>query len=198
MTKFQKLKVICAVSAFLLIAFAIGSIPGKAAFDGEILRFHVIANSNSPSDQALKLKVRDRLLEVFGTLEDNCTNAKDAEKAAIRHSSLLREAAIDLISSEGYDYDVTVNCGISEFPTKSYGNVTLPKGRYNAVRVIIGEGKGENWWCVMYPPLCFVDETAEFDSKALSSLSAETLEQITSKPEIKVKFRLAEIFKKLF
>ncbi len=182
---------LCVITVFFLS-------PKKeaAAFDGEILRFHVIANSNSPQDQALKLKVRDRVLEVFKTLEFN--NASDAEKAAVRHSSLLREAALDVIDEQGFSYNVTVSCGIYPFPQKSYGNITLPQGKYNAVRVIIGEGKGENWWCVMYPPLCFVNETAKFDSKALSSLSEETRKKITEKPEIKVEFKLAELFKKYF
>ena len=196
--KSLKKKIICTICAFLLIAFSLVSFPGKAAFDGEILRFHVIANSDSPEDQALKLKVRDRVLEVFKSIENECTNAKDAEKAAIRHSSLLREAALDVIDSEGYNYNVTVNCGIYPFPQKSYGNVTLPEGNYNAVRVVIGEGKGQNWWCVMYPPLCFVNETAAFDNEALGSLSEETRNQITQKPKINVRFKFMELFNSIF
>jgi len=198
MEKSLKLKILCTVSAFLLIAFALSPKPGNASFDGEILRFHVIANSDSEEDQTLKLKVRDHVLEVFESIRDECTNAKDTEKAAIRHASLLREAALDVINEEGYDYDVTVSFGVFPFPEKSYGNITLPQGNYNAVRIVIGEGKGQNWWCVMYPPLCFVNESAQFDEKALSSLSEETRKKITSKPKINVKFKLVELFREIF
>ena len=192
---FKKRKFLYIVCACALVVFSPYPIKSAAAFDGEILRFHVIANSNSPEDQALKLKVRDHVLDVFKTLEFD--NAKDAERVAIAHSSLLREAALDVVDFYGKNYNVTVTCGIFPFPQKSYGNITLPKGNYNAVRVVIGEGKGENWWCVMYPPLCFIDEAAEFDKSSLSSLSEDTVKKITGKPEIKVKFKFAEIAKKL-
>lgn len=195
-TLLKKRGLIYIVCALSLVFLHICSTEKAVAFDGEILRLHVIANSNSPQDQALKLKVRDRVLEVFKTLDFE--NADDAEKVAVRHSSLLREAALDVIDEEGFQYNVTVTCGVFPFPQKSYGMVTLPQGKYNAVRVVIGEGKGENWWCVMYPPLCFIDETVEFDEKTLSSLSEKTKKQITQKPGIKVKFRIEEIFRKIF
>lgn len=192
MKKISLFCILCALTLAVVFPFANKK---AAAFDGEILRLHVIANSNSPQDQALKLKVRDRILEVFKTLD--FSDAVEAEQQAICHSSLLREAALDVVDAEGYDFDVTVNCGVYPFPQKSYGNITLPKGNYNAVRVVIGEGKGNNWWCVMYPPLCFIDEAVRFDDKSLSALSEETRRLITEKPQINVEFKIAELIKKI-
>ena len=183
----------------LVFAFSpVVSSPAKANFDGEILRFHVIANSNSPEDQALKLKVRDHVLSVWQSIIPDCENADDAEKCAIRNLSLLREAAIDIVSYYGYDYDVSVGVGVYDFPVKSYGNVTLPAGKYNAVRIVIGEGAGENWWCVMYPPLCLTKETVSFSEDDLLNLSQETKNKILpgKTPGIKIKFKLKELFKK--
>ena len=186
------------LSAFVFALVCI--MPGGADavnFDGEILRFHVLANSNSESDQELKLKVRDHVLEVWKTLGKSADSADDAQNIAIKELTLLREAALDIVNEEGYDYDVTVSCGVYPFPEKSYGNVTLPEGNYNAIRVVIGEGKGDNWWCVMYPPLCFVEETAVFDKEELEGLSPETRRKITKNPDITVKFKIAEVLKNL-
>ncbi len=170
---------------------------GAVNFDGEILRFHVLANSNSKADQELKLKVRDHVLEVWKTLGKNAKSACDAENIAIKELSLLREAALDIVNNEGYNYDVTVSCGVYPFPKKSYGNVTLPEGNYNAIRVVIGEGKGDNWWCVMYPPLCFVKETAVFEEDSLKGLSPDTRSKITGDTDIEIKFKIAEVIKNL-
>ena len=194
MTFLKKTKsIICIAAAFMLICIFIPPVQQTAAFDGEILRFHVIANSDSACDQALKLKVRDHVLEVWKSISAECNSADRAEQAAIRNISLLREAALDIIDAEGFNYNVTVSCGVYPFPVKSYGNVTLPAGNYNAVRIVIGEGKGKNWWCVMYPPLCLINETAEFDQKALGNLSEETKRKILKRPEIQVKFKCAEL-----
>ena len=186
------------LSAFIFALVCI--LPGGANavnFDGEILRFHVLANSNSRDDQELKLKVRDNVLKVWKNIGKNAGNACDAENIAIKELSLLREAALDIVNEERYHYDVPVSCGVYPFPQKSYGNITLPEGNYNAIRVVIGEGKGDNWWCVMYPPLCFVNETAVFEKDALSGLSSDTISEITENPKINVKFKITEVIKNL-
>ena len=189
--------IMCVLIAFGLTVSTLGTEKSRASFDGEILRFHVIANSNSPEDQALKLKVRDSVLAAFRNISKGAENAAEAEKEAIRNLSYIREIAIDTVSLAGYDYDISVNCGVYPFPKKSYGNITLPAGNYKAVRIVIGEGEGKNWWCVMYPPLCFVDETTEFDEKALASLSEETRKKITEGPNIRFRFALPDLIKKL-
>ncbi len=191
------INILCVLIAFGLTVSTFGAEKSSASFDGEILRFHVIANSNSPEDQALKLKVRDSVLTAFRDVSSSAENAAEAEKEAIRNLSYIREIAIDTVSLAGYDYDISVTCGVYPFPQKSYGNITLPAGNYKAVRIVIGEGEGKNWWCVMYPPLCFVDETTEFDEKALASLSEETRKKITEGPHIRFRFALSDLIKKL-
>ena len=130
-----------------------------AAFDGEIVRLHVIANSNSEADQRLKLKVRDAVLEAAG---DEISEAKTEEglnRAVKNRLSLIETAAAKVIADEGGKYGVTAEFGVFEFPARTYGNITYPAGEYNAVRIVIGEGAGNNWWCVLFPPLCFTDES---------------------------------------
>ncbi|MDP4118526.1 MAG: stage II sporulation protein R [Bacillota bacterium] len=188
------LRLICFFTAAALTLSTIPALGAHIAFDGEILRFHVIANSDTAQDQALKLKVRDHVLEVSKSIFSNASNARDAENAAIANLTLLREAALDVINEEGFTYNVTVSCGVYNFPIKSYGTVTLPAGNYNAVRIVIGKGEGHNWWCVMYPPLCFIKENAKFPAKTLASLSNATRSQICDPPKIKIKWKIAEIF----
>ena len=107
-----------------------------------IIRLHIIANSNDTSDQMLKLKIRDALISK-GVFESKADLGK------------VNEICMDLIKKEGKSYGVKSEEGIFYFPTKEYENICLPAGKYRALRVVLGEGKGENWWCVMYPPLCF-------------------------------------------
>ena len=181
------------LSAMLFIS----TLPTKkaVAFDGEIWRFHVIANSNSDFDQKLKLKVRDRILQVSESFIKEAENAENAELLAIENLTLLREVALDIVQEEGYFYDIKVSAQVCYFPEKTYGSITLPPGNYNAVRVVIGEGKGENWWCVMYPPLCFVNETADFPKESMNRLSTETKKQICKAPEIQIKWKIKELAK---
>ena len=108
----------------------------------DIVRLHIVANSDSKSDQQIKLKVRDRLLS------ENFENIKFDLKR-------IEAVCKNEISENGYAYKVKAEFGMFYFPNKSYENITLPAGNYNALRVTIGEGDGENWWCVMYPPLCY-------------------------------------------
>lgn len=164
-----------------------------AAFDGEIVRLHVIANSNSEADQKLKLKVRNAVLHAA---EGDISSAKDIEglNAAVKNRlDILKSAAENTLRRENSDYPVSVQFGVFPFPAKTYGNVTFPAGDYNAVKVIIGSGEGNNWWCVLFPPLCFTDETyANMPDSSISSLSDETADRIT-KPKFKAKFKIAEI-----
>ena len=122
-----------------------------------VFRLHVIANSDSNEDQALKYIVRDSLLEYMNTLAKDVTSKEEVIKLANSHKDDFYKIATNTISSHGYDYDVNINIGNFAFPSKKYGDITLPSGDYDALRVEIGEAQGQNWWCVMFPPLCFVD-----------------------------------------
>ena len=120
----------------------------------ETLRLHIIANSDSDFDQALKLKVRDRILESTGELFSEVSGKTEAVAAAKFSSDDIKNIAEAVIKEEGYDYPVQVEVTKMWFETRSYDGFTLPAGDYDAVRIIIGAGEGKNWWCVMYPALC--------------------------------------------
>ncbi|MBV1820315.1 stage II sporulation protein R, partial [Bacteroidales bacterium MSK.15.36] len=143
-----------------------------------IIRFHVIANSDSTPDQELKLEVRDRILEEIGGEFDNSKNIDESRKIIEQNLNRIKNIAEDQIKKEGKDYKVEVSLGNDKFPTKTYGDLTLPAGEYEALKVIIGEGKGKNWWCVMFPPLCFVDIT-----HSVSSVDEEDFKEEISKQE---------------
>ena len=125
----------------------------------EVIRLHVVANSDSPADQALKLAVKD---EVVNLMRERLAGVEDVAEARRETSRLLpeiRQVAAHKIEAEGYDYPVQTALGEYDFPTKYYGDLVFPDGRYTAVRVVIGEGEGKNWWCVLFPPLCLVSGT---------------------------------------
>ena len=120
----------------------------------ETLRLHIIANSDSEEDQQLKLKVRDAVLEATGELFAEVSGKTEAVAAAEYSANDIKEIAEKTIAEEGFDYPVQVEVTEMWFETRSYEGFTLPAGDYDAVRIIIGEGEGKNWWCVMYPALC--------------------------------------------
>jgi len=120
------------------------------------LRLHVIANSDTPADQKLKLEVKDRVVAMMKEDFQDLNDANEARELAIQERKQIEALASEVVTSRGYNYPVEVCIGEYDFPTKSYGNFVLPQGRYQAVRIILGEGQGQNWWCVLFPPLCMV------------------------------------------
>ena len=167
-----------------------------------VFRLHVLANSDSTEDQNLKYKVRDNLIEYMNTICINVTSKDEAISIAKEHTSDFYEIAKNTILENGYDYDVTIEIDNFSFPKKNYGDITLPEGMYDALRVKIGEAKGQNWWCVMFPPLCFVNVSSGIvpeDSKELmkEELTDDEYSIITNKnnSEIKFKIGLLEWFK---
>lgn len=167
-----------------------------------VFRLHVIANSDSDEDQALKLKVRDKLLEYMNSLCSSTSSKEDSMRIANEHIEDFSEIAKDVILENGYDYDVEISVGECDFPTKNYGDVSLPAGTYDALRVKIGSANGHNWWCVMFPPLCFVDVSSGVvseESKELleDTMSDEEFDLITesdNNSEMNFKFKLVELF----
>lgn len=166
-----------------------------------VFRLHVIANSDSNEDQALKYKVRDNLLKYMNNICRNCASKQEAINLVTEHQEEFKQVALDTIKKEGYSYNVKINIGNFEFPTKQYGDISLPAGYYDALRVEIGEAKGRNWWCVMFPSLCFIDVS----SGIVPEESKEELQNILSDEEysiisdnsdngIKLKFKLIEFF----
>ena len=166
-----------------------------------VFRLHVIANSDSKEDQNLKLKVRDALLNYMNNLCADCSTKQEAISIANEHKEDFQKIAENTIKENGYDYSVKININNFYFPTKNYGDISLPAGFYDALRVEIGEAKGQNWWCVMFPSLCFVDITSgvvDDDAKENleSNLDEESYEIISDNNNIAInfKFKLIEFF----
>lgn len=165
-----------------------------------VFRLHVIANSDSDEDQSLKLKVRDNLLNYMNSISSNCSTKKEAMDLAQANIEVFQQIAQNTIFEFGYNYPVTIQLGNFYFPTKYYGDISLPSGFYDAIKVEIGEAKGKNWWCVMFPALCFIDINSgivDDDAKESLEKNLETESySIISKesPELKFKFKIVEFF----
>lgn len=166
-----------------------------------VFRLHVIANSDTDEDQSLKLKVRDSLLNYMNDLCVNCSTKQEAISLANAHKSDFQRIAEETVANNGFNYPVKITISNFYFPTKNYGDISLPAGLYDALRVEIGEAKGQNWWCVMFPSLCFIDiSSGVVDDEGKESLE-ENLEQEayalisdTKDSNIKFKFKLIEFF----
>ena len=126
---------------------------------GKIIRFHVLANSDSDEDQALKLKVKENVVKYITPLLENSEDINETREILSKIRQEIINIAEETIKNEGYEYDVTAKITYCYFPTKAYGDVVLPPGEYEAFEIEIGEARGKNWWCILYPPLCFVDVT---------------------------------------
>ena len=159
----------------------------------KVVRLHVLANSDSEEDQALKLQVRDVVLERATVILEQSADRREAESRLRGQLLELERIAAKEIAAEGYDYPVTVNLENTDFPTKEYDGFTLPAGEYLALRVIIGEGKGQNWWCVVFPPLCTA-ASADVPASALAAgFSEEEVSLITEENQGYVlKFKAVE------
>ena len=154
------------LSVVLSAAALLGLLAGrKTGGSADCLRLHVIANSDSEEDQAAKLAVRDAILDAVR--EDfTASDKKEAMTELMARGGELRKAAEDVLRERGLDYGVELMAGEFDFPDRDYGNAFYPAGRYDALRIVLGEGEGHNWWCVMFPPLCLVETqtaTAEFN-----------------------------------
>ncbi|MBR2786024.1 MAG: stage II sporulation protein R [Clostridia bacterium] len=191
---------------FLLSAFIIISAWSYAqnisnSLSDSVFRLHVIANSDSEEDQNLKYTVRDNLIQYMNTLTQNISSKAVAMQIAEEHKDDFYTIAKNTINEYGYDYDVKIEIGQSFFPTKNYGDILLPAGYYDALKVEIGECAGQNWWCVMFPPLCFVDMSTgivpdESKETIRENLNSEEYALIskTNNASINFKFKLIEFF----
>lgn len=125
----------------------------------EVLRLHVVANSDSDADQALKLKVKETIVTYLRGVMSDAVTVEEAREEVVKRLPEIEEIAKEKMQTEGYDYEADATLAECYFPVKEYGDLTFPAGEYEALKVNIGESAGKNWWCVMYPTLCFVDST---------------------------------------
>lgn len=160
----------------------------------KVLRFHVLANSDEQEDQELKLKVRDAVGTLMSEKLVTSGSLEDSRKIVQENLTEIEQTAEETIRQEGYNYPVQASLAECSFPEKTYGEFTFPAGEYEALRVVIGEGEGHNWWCVMYPNLCFSGSMYEVDEQ-----SGETLREVLTEEEYaavleegnyKVKFKI--------
>ena len=187
----------------------------------KIIRFHVIANSDGKLDQELKLKVRDKVLEYIQPILKKSRSLEESRKILKEENEKILDIANEVIYENGYSYKVQSTLSKEYFPIKTYGNITLPQGEYEAYRIIIGDGEGQNWWCVMFPPICFVDITKgevayeETENEMKSVLSEDEFNMVNNKNDesynndiniidnteennIIVKFKFIELLKNIF
>lgn len=155
-------KVICITSILILIivgwAFFLGQIhSGYAMNHKQVIRLHVIANSDSPEDQAVKLKVRDAIVEYLSPMLAATKNQEEARQILIEQQEVLVQIARQVLAGCDKNYSANLEMGFFEFPVKSYGTMIFPAGRYEAMRIKLGNAEGKNWWCVLFPPLCLID-----------------------------------------
>ncbi len=169
-----------------------------------LIRLHVVANSDSPEDQELKRTVRDAILEYVRSKVKDSENVDQTRSIILENIPGITALAEQTIAASGSSYDVRTTLGNYPFPTKSYGDIMLPAGQYQALRVVIGNGDGANWWCVLFPPLCFVDVTHgtvpdEIKEDLKKVLTEEEYQLVTSSDEeadipVKIKFKIVEVF----
>lgn len=163
----------------------------------KMLRMHVIANSDSEEDQQLKLKVRDAVLSAGKEVFDGSITATEAKEKITPYIDYLENTALETIKNEGFDYNVKITVEKEYFSTRTYDNsVTLPAGYYTAVKVIIGEGEGQNWWCVMFPPMCLPTAVAECEMSDV--LTEDETEIVTETEKYEFKFKIVEFFEEIF
>lgn len=188
--------IIVAVIAFLVINSYIPSKEECEIYDSTV-RLHVIANSDSEEDQNLKLKVRDKVIEQISKY-----NAKTKEEAITyieNDKENLKKIAENCIKENGFSYTVSIELGEENYPTREYEDFSLPAGLYTSLRVIIGEGDGQNWWCVLYPPLC-TSYAIEYDDDSVDvGFTKDQYDFITgNQKEYKIKFKLLEMASQAF
>ena len=188
------------VTMMLAITLTISVIPTEkdAAIYEDTLRLHILANSDSESDQALKYRIRDKLLTKYGALLSTAESPDGAKEKIINLADEIERDVEEWISDEGYNYGCSITIGTEWYDTREYEAFTLPKGYYTSLRVMLGDAGGQNWWCVMYPPLCLdiaSEETPEDD--AVSGYTDEEYSLVTN-GGYRVRFKLLELFSGAF
>ena len=206
-------------SIFLVFIICIGTLVGstnKGCIDAQLvtlnydeikdklIRFHVIANSDSDEDQAVKLLVRDEVIDYINVQLKDATGIDEARDILKDNIEEVNNIAVNILRENGFDYEANTMISNENFPDKVYGDYLFPQGNYEAFRIIIGNGEGHNWWCVMFPPLCFVDESK---SDVNSDNLKQEIENIKPKEinnlnnendDIKFKSKMVDVVKNLF
>ena len=196
---FSLKKIEISVLVGLILTILVGGVTTFAAdcnqIREDVLRLHILANSDSEEDQALKLKVRDRILTEMGSTFETPETLEEAKNSAEDHLKQVKEIAQDEIARNGYDYTVNAEIVNMYFTTRQYDTFTLPAGMYDAVRITIGKAEGKNWWCVLYPPLCL--PAAQPQEALEKGFNEDEADLVTKSPKYEVRFAVVEWFEDL-
>ena len=164
----------------------------------EIIRFHVIANSDSEKDQKLKLQIRDEVIKYLEPKLAKSKSINQSREIIKENDKKVKEIARKVVKDKGYNYKIDSQLSKENFPEKVYGNITLPQGEYEAYRILIGDSVGQNWWCVMFPPLCFVDVTKGEVAYNETEKRMDEIVQKEEKENYNLKFKFIEVLKDVF
>lgn len=185
-----------------IVFVIIGLLPvhGEAQIYDSVLRLHVLANSDSEEDQTLKLCVRDRLVALTDELVGQCDSLEQTVSVIDENLEKIRKCAEDEVRRRGYGYTVEVSLCKEEYPTRTYASLCFPSGEYTSLQVKIGEAQGQNWWCVLFPPLCLdaaKKQKSDEDAFIAVGLSEEQYKIITQtdSPKYQVRFKLLEVIR---
>lgn len=159
-----------------------------------IIRLHVIANSDSVSDQRLKLKVRDAVIAYMDDQEELST-VKETRQHLDDNLDRLEAIANGVIAAEGYDYTAKADLGVRYIPEKTYGDMTFPAGNYEALNITLGKGDGQNWWCVLFPPLCLLEEMTLTEDELVELADGGDLDSFTDAQQLQLRWKLLELLK---
>lgn len=198
----KKDKVLLSVTAIaisLYMAFSCTYFTASAeTVKEDIVRLHILANSDSSIDQEIKLKVRDALLETNASILNDDVTKENAKEHFQNSKGILLKTAEETLQKNGFNYDVKITLQEEYFNTRTYGNLTFPAGQYTALKVVLGEGKGKNWWCVMFPPLCVPAADGLGTNESTADYLTQSGEKIVNGGEkYIIKFKVLEIYEEL-
>lgn len=196
MNFFKKIELSIIISVVISILFSIVSF-AKVSEDirKNVLRLHILANSDSTEDQRLKIKVRDALLASGADIFDGTVDVNNALKKITPEIPMLTNLAENVIKENDFDYKVNITIKREFFNTRSYNDITLPAGEYIALRVIIGKGEGHNWWCVMFPAMCI--PTVNSNNKIENVFNNDEIKLVKHNPEFDPRFKIVEIYERI-
>lgn len=192
----KKIKISVTVGIVVAILFSICSFAKTSEeIRSDVLRLHVIANSDTSVDQNLKLRLRDYILQEGKDIFNGSVNVENAVEKIEPVLPELEKSAKAFVNQAGFDYDVKISLSNEYFTTRTYETVTLPAGKYLALRVVIGSGEGHNWWCVMFPPMCV--SAADKKDEIENVFSEKEIKLVESKPKYEPRFKVVEIYEQL-
>ena len=192
----KKIKISLSVGIIVAVVFSICSFAKTSEeIRSEVLRLHVIANSDTSVDQNLKLRLRDFILQEGSDIFDGSVNVGNAVEKLEPRLTELEEAANAFVRQKGFDYNVKITLSNEYFTTRTYESVTLPAGKYLALRAVIGSGQGHNWWCVMFPPMCV--PAADEKEKIENVFTDKEIKLVESKPKYEPRFKIIEIYERI-